>query len=266
MSNTATATAEKTAGPGGLQGVERALNVLELLARWGEGGVSELAVELDVHKSTIFRLLSALESRGLVDQTEDRGKYRLGFGLVRLAGAVSARMDITSQARPVAARLSNDIGETVNIAVLNEHFAVNVDQALGPASVSAQNWVGRQTPLHATSSGKVLLAHVDPAERTRLVKATGLTAYTAETITDAGELDQQLQKTLDLGYATTLGEYEAGLNAIAVPVRDAQGTVVAALSASGPSYRLTADCMEDLVPRIKEAAEQISQRLGYVGS
>jgi len=238
----------------------------ELLALWGEGGVSDLAVELDVHKSTIFRLLGALESRGLVDQTEDRGKYRLGWGVVRLAGAVSARMDITSPARPVTARLSDDIGETVNIAVLSEHYTVNVDQALGPASVSAQNWVGRQTPLHATSSGKILLAHVAPAERTRLVKAIGLAGYTAATITDAGELEQQLQEIVDQGYATTEGEYEDGLNALAVPVRDAHGAVVAALSASGPSYRLTADNMEELVPQVKDAGEQISHRLGYVGS
>jgi DNA-binding IclR family transcriptional regulator len=264
MSNSP-ATAEK-AGGSSLHSVERALNVLDLLAQWGEGGVSELAGELDVHKSTIFRLLGALESRGLVDQTEDRGKYRLGFGLVRLAGAVSARMDITTQARPIAARLSNDIGETVNIAVLNDLFAVNVEQALGPASVSAMNWVGRQTPLHATSSGKVLLAHATPGERIRLIKANGKAVYTDKTITDAGELERQLQKILDQGFATTLGEYEDGLNAIAVPVRDAQGTVVAALSASGPSYRFTADRMEELVPRIKDAGEQISRRLGHIGN
>lgn len=263
--NIPAAAAERATAPGGLQGVERALDVLELLARWGEGGVSELAVELEVHKSTIFRVLCALESRGLVDQTEDRGKYRLDWGLVRLAGAVSARMDITSPARPVVARLSNDIGETVNIAVLIEHFAVNVDQALGPASISAMNWVGRQTPLHATSSGKVLLASVAPVERTRLVEAIGLAAYTAETITDAGELEQHLQEVLDQGYATTLGEYEEGLNAIAVPVWDARGTVVAALSASGPSYRMTPDRMKEQAPRMKDAGVQISHRLGYVG-
>ena len=266
MSNNTTTTAEKSAGVGSLQSVERALNVLDLLAAWGEGGVTELAVELDVHKSTVFRLLGALESRGLVDQTEDRGKYRLGFGLVRLAGAVSARMDITSQARPVTVRLSNDIGETVNLAVLTENFAVNVDQALGPASVSALNWVGRQTPLHATSSGKILLAHVAPAERKRLLKATGQAAYTAETITTAAELKRQLQEILDQGYATTFGEYEEGLNAIAVPVRDAQGTVVAALSASGPSYRFTPHRIAELVPEIKDAGAQVSRRLGHVGS
>lgn len=264
MSNSP-ATAER-AGGSSLHSVERALNVLDLLAQWGEGGVTELAVELDVHKSTVFRLLGALESRGYVDQTEDRGKYRLGFGLVRLAGAVSGRMDITKQSRPVTERLTNEIGETVNVAVLHEHYAVNVDQALGPASVSALNWVGQRTPLHATSSGKVLLAHVDPAGRARLLKTTGLTKFTPRTITRAGDLDKELQTILDRGYATTQGEYEEGLNAIAVPVRGAQGSVVAALSASGPSYRFTLDRMEELVPQIKDAGEQVSRRLGHVGS
>lgn len=263
MSNTTTA-ADK--GAGGLQSVDRALNVLELLARWGDGGVSEVAAELDVHKSTAFRLLGALESHGLVEQTEDRGKYRLGFGLVRLAGAVSVRMDITKMARPVAERLAEEIGETVNIAVLREHYAVNVDQALGPASVTTQNWVGQLTPLHATSSGKVLLANADDNERGRLVKHTGLPAFTADTITTVGELEKELQKVRENGYATTIGEYEDGLNAVAVPVLDADGTVVAALSASGPSYRFTPNRIEMLVPTIKEAGMQVSHRLGFVGA
>jgi DNA-binding IclR family transcriptional regulator len=253
-------------GTGGLQSVDRALNVLELLARWGDGGVSEVAAELDVHKSTAFRLLGALESHGLVEQTEDRGKYRLGFGLVRLAGAVSVRMDITKMARPVAERLANEIGETVNIAVLREHYAVNVDQALGPAAVTTQNWVGQLTPLHATSSGKVLLANVDAQERARLVKHTGLPAFTADTIATVGELEKELQKVLENGYATTIGEFEDGLNAVAVPVLDADGTVIAALSASGPSYRFTPSRIEKLVPNMKEAGAEVSHRLGYVGT
>ena len=264
MSNSTAAIADK--GAGALQSVDRALSVLELLARWGDGGVSEVAAELDVHKSTAFRLLGALESHGLVEQTEDRGKYRLGFGLVRLAGAVSVRMDLTKMARPVAERLANEIGETVNIAVPREHYAVNVDQALGPASVTTQNWVGQLTPLHATSSGKVLLANIDGQERAQLIKHAGLPAFTADTITTHGELEKELQKVLESGYATTVGEYEDGLNAVAVPILDADGTVVAALSASGPSYRFTPSRIEELIPTMKEAGVQVSHRLGYVGS
>ncbi|HEY3013905.1 MAG TPA: IclR family transcriptional regulator [Nocardioides sp.] len=259
--------AEASAGSsGGLQSVDRALSVLDLLARLGESGASELAGHLDVHKSTVFRLLGALESHGLVEQPEGRGKYRLGFGVVRLAGAVSTRMELTKLARPVTERLADEIGETVNIAVLREHFAVNVDQALGPASVAAQNWVGRMTPLHATSSGKVLLAHVDAGERQRLVEASGLSEFTPETITTAAALDVELSRVLERGYALSVGEYEEGLNAIAVPMRDAEGGVVAALSASGPSYRFAAERMEQLSVIVIAAGAEASRRLGHIGS
>ena len=144
-----------------MQSVDRAISVLEILARRGEAGVSEVAAEIDVHKSTAFRLLGALEGRGLVEQAADRGKYRLGFGLIPLAGAVSDRLDVTRQGRPVCEQLAADLGETINVAVLQEHWAVNVDQALGPSTVATHNWIGRLTPLHCTSSGKVLLAHLD---------------------------------------------------------------------------------------------------------
>jgi DNA-binding IclR family transcriptional regulator len=90
-----------------------------------------------------------------------RGKYRLGVGLIPLAGAVSDRLDVTRQGRQVCERLAAELGETVNVAVLQEQWAVNVDQARGPSTVSTHNWVGKLTPLHCTASGKVLLAHVD---------------------------------------------------------------------------------------------------------
>jgi DNA-binding IclR family transcriptional regulator len=251
-------------GSGGLKSVDRALNVLDLLASWGEGGVSDLAGELDVHKSTAFRLLGSLEAHGLVEQAEDRGKYRLGFGLVRLAGAVSSRMDLTRNVRPVAERLAKDVGETVNLAVLREHYVVNIDQALGPSSVTTQNWVGALTPLHATSSGKVLLAHVTLREQQRLLKIAGLKHYTSETITDPKVLEKQLANVLERGYALTVGEYEAGLNSIAVPVKGADRAVVGALSASGPSYRFTLERMEELAVTLLEAGAEASLQLTHM--
>ena len=99
---------------GGVQSVDRAISVLELLAWRGPSRVTEVADELGVHKSTAFRLLSALESRGLVEQDGDRGRYQLGFGIVRLAGAVTARMDLGRCARPVCERLATTLGETIN--------------------------------------------------------------------------------------------------------------------------------------------------------
>src|SRR5947208_15934447 len=136
-----------TAGrDGGVQSVDRAISVLEILAQRGEAGVSEVAAEIDVHKSTAFRLLGALEARGLVEQAGERGKYRLGFGIVRLAGAVTGRIDITQQSRPICERLAQDLGETVNIAVLESHYAINLYQVRGPSAVTAPNWRGQPTP------------------------------------------------------------------------------------------------------------------------
>src|SRR5262245_54774056 len=103
------------ASSGGVQSVDRALSALEVLARQGEAGVTQLAADIGVHKSTAFRLLGALEEHEFVEQAHERGKYRLGFGILRLANAVSGRLDVTQQGREVCERLAARVGETVNI-------------------------------------------------------------------------------------------------------------------------------------------------------
>ncbi|MFJ8636280.1 IclR family transcriptional regulator [Streptomyces sp. NPDC093568] len=254
-----------TAAVGGVQSVDRAVSVLEILARRGEAGVSEVAGEIDVHKSTAFRLLGALEARGLVEQTAERGKYRLGFGIVRLAGAVTGRLDVTQQGRQVCERLSEEIGETVNIAVLQEHFAVNLHQVRGPGAVGTHNWVGQLTPVHATSSGKILLAHLPAEERSRVLAASGLRKLTPHTLTDGAKLEKDLATARERGYAVTLEELEIGLHAVAAPIRSRGGEVVAALSASGPAYRFTEERIHELAPLLVQGAQEISHRMGHLG-
>jgi DNA-binding IclR family transcriptional regulator len=265
MSNFSPETETSGSQAGGVQSVDRAISVLEILAQRGEAGVSEVAAEIDVHKSTAFRLLGALEARGLVEQAGERGKYRLGFGIVRLAGAVTGRIDITQQGRPVCERLAEEIGETVNIAVLQEHYAINLCQVRGPAAVTAHNWVGRLTPPHATSSGKILLAHLPAAERAALLAEAGLKKVTPHTITARTKLEKNLAEARERGYAWTTEEFEIGLHAIAAPIRDRDGEVVAALSASGPSYRFTEERLHELAPLLVKGADEISHRMGYLG-
>jgi DNA-binding IclR family transcriptional regulator len=257
----------ETAGPAvnGVQSVDRAVSVLEILAQRGEAGVSEVAAEIDVHKSTAFRLLGALEARGLVEQTAERGKYRLGFGIVRLAGAVTGRLDITQQGRQVCERLSEEVGETVNIAVLQEHYAVNLYQVRGPGAVGTHNWVGQLTPVHATSSGKILLAHLPAKERADVLAASGLRKLTPRTLTAEATLEKDLAQARERGYAVTLEELEIGLHAVAAPIRARDGEVVAALSASGPAYRFTEERIHELVPALLRGAHEISHRMGYLG-
>jgi len=248
---------------GGVQSVDRAISVLEILAQRGEAGVSEVAADIGVHKSTAFRLLAALEERELVEQTQDRGKYRLGFGILRLASAVPGQLDVTHQARALCEQLASQVGETVNIAVRRSHFVVNVDQARGPSAVATHNWVGELTPLHATSSGKILLAYMAPEERRNMLASAGLARLTPHTITSQRELEEQIAAARD-GYASSVEELEEGLNAVAAPVRDHTGGVIAALSVSGPVYRFTEDRMREVTPDVVAAAAAISQRMGHL--
>lgn len=247
------------ARPAPLQSVDRALETLELLAEHGESGVTEVADLLGVHKSTASRLLAALEARRMVEQGGERGRYRLGGGVLALAGAVAGQMDLVRAARGVCEALAEQVGETVNVAIADGGDVVNVDQARGGSALSTQNWVGERTPAHATSSGKVLLAFgalPHPSGRGPLAR------FTDRTITDRRALATELDAVVERGHAVADGELEVGLLAIAAPVRDAGGAVVAAISASGPAYRLEerrAQVATDLVA----AADEVSQRLGW---
>jgi DNA-binding IclR family transcriptional regulator len=247
----------------GVQSVSRALLILELLARGGAVGITELAAEIGVHKSTAFRLVSTLEEHGLVEQTEDRGKYRLGVGLLRLAGATTARLDVVQEARPVCRRLAADTGETVNIAVLADRAALYLDQVAGSSALQPHNWVGQHIPLHATSNGKVLLSGLDLAARTEVLGS--LTAYTDLTITGKADLDQEIERVREQGFAVAVDELEVGLTAAAAPVRNAHGDVVASMSVSGPTFRLD-HRIDAVVPMLVSAAREVSARLGWAAA
>jgi len=246
-----------------VQSLDRALEILRLLGSEPEMRVTDLARRLEVHKSTVFRLLSTLQEHGLVEQNPTTEKYRLGYGLVRLAGAVVAELDLARASRSVLEELAVRTGETVNLAILQGDQVVNIDQIAAPNLVVNVNWVGKQTPLHATSNGKVLLAYLAEEERRRLLSRP-LPRLTPRTITDPRVLEKQLRRILTDGYAFTLEELELGLNAVAAPVYAADGRVQAAVSVAGPSYRVTPQRLSELGEMTKDAGAAISRRMGYI--
>ncbi len=250
-----------TAVLGGVQSVDRALSILEVLARIGEAGVTEIAGELGVHKSTAFRLVATLEAHRLVEQAGDRGKYRLGVGVLRLAGATSARLDVVQEARPVCRQLAAQTGETVNIAVLSESSALYLDQVAGSSALQSHNWVGQHIPLHATSNGKVLLSGLDLPALDALLGT--LSTYTPLTITKKSQLRAELEVVRDQGYALAVDELEVGLAAAAAPIRNAHGDIVASMSVSGPTFRLNGDRVDEVVRMLVAAALEVSHRLGW---
>ena len=243
-----------------VQSVDRALTVLEILAKRGVAGVTEIAGELGVHKSTVSRLVAVLESRGFVEQLADRGKYRLGFGIVRLAGALTVQRDLAHESRKACEALAAEVGETVNVAILDGDRVINLSEVRGQAAVAVHNWVGQSTPPHATSSGKVLLAAAGDAGA---LLSEPLTRYTEHTLPDLEALERELVQVRERGWAATVEEYELGLNAIAAPLFDHDSAVVAAVSVSGPSYRLPPSVFPQLAPQLLRAAGEISRRLGH---
>lgn len=246
-----------------LQSVTRAIWALELIAEAGALGVTELGRLLGVHKATASRLVATLAERGLVERDPVSEKYRLGFGLIRLAGAAMAGLDLVRTAHPILEDLADRTRETVNLGVLSGGAVVYVDQISGTRAIVSVSWVGRRAPLHCTSNGKVLLASMPEPERDRLLDGP-LERATPATIVDPKALVAQLREIRLRGYAQTLEELEEGLNAVAAPVRGTDGEVVAALSVSGPAFRMRPVDLPRIARLTMEAAGAVSRRLGYV--
>lgn len=238
------------------------MRILEMLARAGELTVGQVADELQVHSSTASRLIDTLAARELLERNTARGTVRLAAGLLRLAGATASQLDLSTEAQSVCDDLAAEVGETTNVAILSGDVAINVCQARGTSSVSMRNWVGQRTVLHATSSGKVLLAHLESHHRRRLLRPP-LEKFTSVTRCSADELRPELTVVRKQGWAQSVEEYEEGLNAVAAPVRGHDGKVIAALSAAGPTYRLSPERLPQVAATVVAAAEEVSIRMGH---
>jgi DNA-binding IclR family transcriptional regulator len=238
-----------------MQSADKALAILAVFdERRPDLGVSELAGELGMHKSTVSRLLGALERRGLVRREGER--FAPGPELARLGALAVRGLTLAGAARPPLELLAEETGETVNLAVRDGDRALNVLQVDAAHFVGVTDWTGRAAPLHASANGKVLLAFGDgPLGR--------LTRLTPKTIVDRAQLRAELERTRAAGFAVAVEELELGLHAVAAPVFDATGSCVAAVSVSGPAYRLTERRLPEVGRLCAAAAADVSARLGY---
>jgi DNA-binding IclR family transcriptional regulator len=239
---------------------ERVVSVLDLLAGALDGlGVSAVARGLDVHKTTASRLLATLAGHGLVERDPDTRRYHLGPRLVSLAGAAVARLPAVSQARPELEQLTRLTSETTNLAILDRFHVVYVDQVTPPEAVVMASWVGRRSPAHASSSGKVLLAFGDERAREAMLSRR-LERLTPHTVTDPARLRAILEEARRRGYARSVGELEEGLVTMAAPVL-VDGRAVAAVSLSGPIFRIPPHDQPRLTHLLLDAAAAIGHRM-----
>jgi IclR family KDG regulon transcriptional repressor len=251
-----------------IQTVSNALRLLEAFREEDEIGVSELARRLDLHKNNVFRLLATLEERGYIEQSPESDRYRLGTRCLELARAFTHGQSLLHRARPILESLAAALNETVHLGVLREYEVVHLDGEQPKQLVLTASRIGERLPVHCTALGKVLLGCGADVVRESFdrdwVLGRGLQRRTEATICDREKFFEHLRSVAGQGFALDLEECEMGLRCVATPVFDASGHVVAALSASGPAFRLAEDrLLRQVLPVLSAASERLSRELGY---
>jgi IclR family transcriptional regulator, acetate operon repressor len=219
--------------------------------------LTELAAASGIPKSTASRLMTALERRGLVEQDGPRGRLRPGPAILRVAER-GLLENVVEMSRASLDTLGDATGETINLAVAGRDGVEHVAQVESRHFLGVGQWLGRAVEYHCTANGKVFLAF----GRAPLPEPP-LHRYTPVTITDPAQLEVELENVRRQGFATTVDELETGLAAVAAPVRGAGGDVVAALSISGPTLRMTPRRIREMEPVLIEEARSLQRRLGH---
>jgi DNA-binding IclR family transcriptional regulator len=247
-----------------VQVLDRALAALEVLAaRTTECGLAEICTTLKLHKSTAHRLMMVLEQHRLVDKNPDTGRYRLGLKLFEFGSKAFGAMDLRRHAKPYLDRLQRELGETVFFCMLDEGQVFYIEKLESQQSVRTACTVGSRAPAYCTAVGKAMLAELPDAEVHEIIRCSGLKAITPNTITTATALKAEMRAIRARGYAIDNEEKEPGLRCVSAPVRGDSGKLLAALSVSGPAFRVTKERVPEIGRAVMQAAGELSYELGY---
>ena len=251
-----------------VQTVSRSFKILEILSLTPWQGVSELARALSCQKSTIFRLLNTLKCEGFVIQDKATEKYSLSLKLFTLGANTVNNLDLTQAARPVVTRLSQESAETVHLCTIDNDQIVYLQKIESPHSLQVimMSRIGQSTPFYCTGVGKVLMAYQSEEKILRYLKGTFLRRFTDQTITGKEEFLAELEAVRERGYACDNEEHELGVRCVAAPIFSQAGSIIAALSVSGPTVRICDDKLAELKDMVTAAAQDISSKMGYFPS
>lgn len=248
-----------------VQVLDRAVNMLEFIGRQstGEAGLPELSAAMKLHKTTTHRIAHVLESRGLLRRSLDSNRYRLGLHLYDLGCQAMDHVNLRDEARPLMSRVVFEVGETAHLALLDRTEVLYIDRAEAQRSLTMGSKLGARNPVYCTALGKAILAHLPGVEIDQVLAACRFEARTKNTITNVLALKQELKITRERGYALDNEEIEDGIRCIAAPILNATGRAVAAMSVSGPSSRIPPARFPLIGDTIRQAARELSARLGY---
>lgn len=250
----------------GTQAVGRALEILCSFSvekpRWK---LKELASCLNLPKSSTYRILSALCNYGFLEENKDTKQYRLGLKIYELIEAVEIRQLFSRLVHPFLVELSEETGEICHVAIKNGMEFIYVDRMEGKYRFGLRTHIGMRLPLHIGGLGKVLLAYCDTKELELVLNHAKFERFTQNTITNSKRMREVLNQVRIIGYAIDEEEYEDGLTCVAVPIFDQNNDLVAAVSVSGPTGRLTSQKMPTYIMKTLKAGENISRTLAYEG-
>lgn len=246
-----------------VQSVSRALTILKTVANHPNGiGVTDLARVLNVHKSTVSRLIATLESEDAIERDPNSNGFRIGEGILALAPERDAHGRLVSRLQPLIEKLAEQTGETVGISVPDANASLTIFQVQSKHSIQMRDWTGERFPLHVSSSGKHFLARFRE-ERLRDYMARPLASYTSATITDHGALRQRLRQVHKQNFDWTYGEFEDGLVAASVPVINVKGEAVAAIYIGGPRFRFPNGSKNRLTRLLQEAGRHATRIVSF---
>ncbi len=253
----------KRPAPPGTQAVQRAIRLLKIFTeQQPELTLHQLSKSAELTKTTAHRLLGVLEAEGLVVRGSAQNTYRLGPAVVALGVQALRTSNLRATVRPFLEALTEKIGETVTLEVLSEGKMLILDEVSGRHLVSASGEVFTRWPLHATSTGKALLAALPEEQCLDLLKLP-LTKYTFATIVHRHKLLEEIEKIRNAGFATAIEELEVGFSTVGAVFRGPMGEVTGAISVGGPSSRIEPKRIRHLGADVKAAAERISEHFGF---
>jgi DNA-binding IclR family transcriptional regulator len=246
-----------------IKSVIKTLQVLKLFTIKDVWSAQEIEEELDYHKSSVQRILSTLEAEGFIQRVnDDRSIFKLGT-IIFILGRVAEDLDLREIAQPVLEDLTGKTHETSHLCVAEENECLYIAKIDSPNSIRMVTSIGKRLSLHNTGVGKVLLSGMPTEAVNRVIAQRGLEQSTPNTITDPNALFEELDCIRNQGYALDNEEREIGLKCVAAPVFNRKGQVIASISISGPTMRMTPEVMPEYIKYAKEAASAISTKLGY---
>jgi IclR family KDG regulon transcriptional repressor len=246
-----------------LSTVLHALDVLEFLTEKSESGISEISKNLGLAPSTTHRLVSSLVSRDFLVQNPTNKKYKLGMKIFQIGSSVANRFGFRRAALGNMEKLAAESNETVNLGILDNDKVIYVEKILNDDPIRVELQIGYTVPAQCTGMGKAILAFLTPDKLAGLLRNIRYEKRTGNSIVSEERLRGELARIREQGYALDDGELIEGIRCIAAPVFGKNGSVVAAVSIAGPSFRLTDDRVRELVPLVKAAAVDTSKQLEF---